>query len=176
MLSLTRPVARTWNLRGAISITVGGGGACFLFRCFFLPFFPQTVYLKNIEVIEVCPTNLWKPFPMIKKKEVMVENECFFGRRLHSNASECEPNARQMRYVVECTPTTSRFLGVLRVARQKWDMLIFVGVARFRADSGECEANAWRTRDEPAESAIFNGFFRVAQQSSNKFVLVWQGL
>ena len=35
---------------GAISITGGLG--------FFLPFFPQTVYLKNIEVIEVCPTNL----------------------------------------------------------------------------------------------------------------------
>ena len=47
-------------------------------------------------------------------------------------------------------------------------------VARFRANSGmwgECMANTKRA----SQISIFNGFFRVTQQYTNKLVLVWQG-
>ena len=178
-----RRQARSQDLKsgGAISITRGGGGELDFFFLF-LPFFPQTVYLKHIEVIEVCPTNLWKPFPMLKKKEVMVENERFFwsttALQCERMRAKCKANALRCRMPAE-------FKANARQPHQdSWESC--EGMTKMRhahfcrplpgsEPTRECEANARQARDKPAESAFLTAIFRVAPQSANKFVLVWQG-
>ena len=89
----------------------------------------------------------------------MVENERFFGRQLHFNAS-------QMRYVVECPQNARRMhansvkiLGSLASSTTKIRHAHFCRSLPGSEPTRECEANAWRTQDEPAESGFLTFFF-----------------
>ena len=59
---------------------------------------------------------------MIKKNEAMVENERIFwsatALQRERMQAKCKANALHCRMPTTCTPTTSRFLGVLQVAQQ----------------------------------------------------------
>ena len=152
-----RPVARIWNPWG-LFLSTGGLN-------FFLPFFPQTVYLKDIEVIKVCPTNLWKPFPMIKKKWSHGRKRTLFwlatALQRERMQAKCKANALHCRMPTTCTPPTSRFLGVLQVARQIWTCSFLSDVARFRADSG----NARQMHDKRKMSQSNQHFQQILLES-----------
>ena len=116
-----------------------GGGYFYFFFFFFLPFFPQTVYWKNIEVIEVCPTNLWKSFPIIKKKGSDGRKQTLFlvgnCTPMRANASQMQGKCATLRHAHFCRPLPGS------------------------EPTQECEANAWRTQNEPAKSAFLMAFF-----------------
>ena len=98
----------------------------------------------------------------------MVENERFFwsatALQCKRMRAKCKANALCCRMPAECKANA-------RQPRQdSWESCewhnknetcsFLSAIARFRADSGECEANAWQTRDEPAKSAFLTAFFK----------------
>ena len=104
------------------------------------------------KVIEVCPSNIGKPFSMIKKKEVVVENECLFwphnGRFFRRLQADSTPTA------LRCRRLHPDFEAITPQLRQNsWESCevpvknatcsFLTPVSTITADSEKYEAKRW---------------------------------